>query len=81
MKKLKRKRTTCAKTAGCSNSRAIEKKFLFSDNQLRTLGLTASLISIYRSAKELGWFENLPVIWEILGTEFTIFYHFIDKFL
>ncbi|EIJ7379077.1 hypothetical protein OQO70_004193 [Citrobacter freundii] len=81
MKKLKRKRTTCAKNAGCSNSRTIEKKFPLSDNQLRTVGLTASLFSIYRSAKELGWFENLPVIWEMLGTEFAVFYHFIEKFI
>ena len=54
MKKLKRKRITRAKNTGRSSSRTMVNGFLFSDNQLKTMALTASLLSIYRSAKELG---------------------------
>lgn len=68
MKKLKRKRITRAKNAGTSNPRILVKNFRFSDNQLRIITLVSSLLSIYKSAKELGWLHRLPELWEKLST-------------
>ena len=81
MKKLKRKRITRAKNTGRSSSRTMVNGFLFSDNQLKTMALTASLLSIYRSAKELGWLHSLTVLWEKLSTVLNLLYEFINKIL
>lgn len=81
MKKLKRKRITCTKNADRSNGRSIEKKFPVSDNQLKMLGFVASVCSILRSAKELGWFQNLSVLWEKFSTAFTFIYDVFFSFM
>lgn len=68
MKKLKHKRITRAKNADFPNSKTLVNNFPFSDNKLKNIALTASLLSIYRSAKELGWLHSLPVLWEKFST-------------
>ncbi len=66
-KKLKRKHNTYAKSVHVSCVDRLGKKGKNEFNLLKIMQFFSCLLSMYRSARELGWFEHLPALVEKLG--------------
>lgn len=81
MKKLKQKRKTCVKNVRSSRCKNCSKKDKKLDKLLKKMAFVSHFLSIYRSARALGWFEGLPTFKENACAALKILYEFIKKIL
>lgn len=75
MKKLKRKHKPCAKNVRFSKASMEDSSSKF----LKVLTFFSRILSIYKSARELGWLDGLPALMEKISAVIRTLYFLFVK--